>query len=159
MSAEAPAPDAARVVVRGSAAAFVQEVTVGSHRFLSDEPIALGGGGAGPTPYDLLLAALGSCISMTAGVYARRKAWPLDSVTVRLTHAHIHAVDCANCETREGMLDRIEVVIELTGALTEAQRTRLLEIAGRCPVHRTLRSEIDIRSRIDVSSIEPRPGI
>lgn len=159
MSSETPASDAGRVVVRGSAAAFVQEVTVGSHHFLSDEPIAAGGGDAGPTPYDLLLAALGSCISMTAGVYARRKAWPLDSVTVRLTHARIHAVDCANCETREGMLDRIEVVIELTGELTEAQRTRLLEIAGRCPVHRTLRSEIEVRSRIDASSIEPRPGI
>jgi putative redox protein len=137
-----------RVVVRGPATAFVQEVTVGSHRLLSDEPIAVGGGGAGPTPYDLLLAALGSCISMTAGVYARRKGWPLESVTVSLAHSRIHAVDCANCDTKEGMLDRIDLVIELTGALTEVQRTRLLEIAGRCPVHRTLESEVEIRRRL-----------
>jgi putative redox protein len=123
-------------------------VTVGGHRFRSDEPVAAGGADAGPTPYDLLLAALGSCISMTAGVYARRKGWPLESVTVRLTHSRIHAVDCANCDTKEGMLDQIDVVIELTGALTEVQRTRLLEIAGRCPVHRTLESEVEIRRQL-----------
>jgi putative redox protein len=85
---------------------------------------------------------------MTAGVYARRKGWPLESVTVRLTHSRIHAVDCANCDTKEGMLDRIDVVIELTGALTEVQRTRLLEIAGRCPVHRTLEFEVEIRRQL-----------
>ena len=148
MSSDAALPGEGRVVVRGPAAAFVQEVTVGSHRFRSDEPVAVGGADAGPTPYDLLLAALGSCISMTAGVYARRKAWPLESVTVRMTHSRIHAVDCANCDTKEGMLDRIDVVIELTGALTEVQRTRLLEIAGRCPVHRTLESEVEIRRQL-----------
>ncbi len=85
---------------------------------------------------------------MTAALYARRKSWPLESVTVRLTHSRIHAEDCANCETKEGMLDRIDLVIELTGALTGEQRARLLEIAERCPVHRTLQSEIDIRSRL-----------
>jgi putative redox protein len=148
MSSNAALPGEGRVVVRGPATAFVQEVTVGIHRFRSDEPVAAGGTDAGPTPYDLLLAALGSCISMTAGVYARRKGWPLESVTVRLTHSRIHAVDCANCDTKEGMLDRIDVVIELTGALTEVQRTRLLEIAGRCPVHRTLESEVEIRRQL-----------
>ena len=148
MSSDAAFPGEGFVVVRGAATAFAQEVTVGSHRFLSDEPVAAGGADTGPTPYDLLLAALGSCISMTAGVYARRKGWPLESVTVRLAHSRIHAVDCANCDTREGMLDRIDVVIELTGALTEVQRTRLLEIAGRCPVHRTLESEVEIRRQI-----------
>ena len=139
-----------RVVVRGAASGFVQEiVAAGQHRLAADEPVAVGGTDTGPTPYDLLLAALGSCTSMTLGIYARRKVWPLESVTVRLSHSRIHAEDCANCETQEGMLDRIDVVIELTGALTEDQRKRLLEIAQRCPVHRTLQSEIEIRSRLE----------
>jgi putative redox protein len=85
---------------------------------------------------------------MTLGIYARRKGWPLESVTVRLSHSRIHAVDCAECETKEGMLDRIDAVIELTGTLTKEQTARLLEIADRCPVHRTLKSEIDIRTRL-----------
>lgn len=85
---------------------------------------------------------------MTAALYARRKGWPLESVTVRLAHSRIHAEDCANCETNEGMLDRIDVVIELVGALSEEQRRRMVEIAERCPVHRTLQSEIEIRTRI-----------
>jgi putative redox protein len=85
---------------------------------------------------------------MTAALYARRKGWPLESVTVRLRHSRIHAEDCANCETKEGKLDRIDVVIELTGALNEEQRRRMVEIAERCPVHRTLKSEIEIRTRI-----------
>ena len=137
-----------RVVVRGAASGFVQEIVAGGHRLPSDEPVSVGGTDTGPTPYDLLLAALGSCTSMTAGVYARRKGWLLESVTVRLTHSRIHAADCANCETEEGMLDRIDLVIELEGPLTQEQRARLLEITERCPVHRTLRSEIEIVSRL-----------
>jgi putative redox protein len=137
-----------RVVVRGAASGFVQEIVAGGHRLASDEPVSVGGTDTGPTPYDLLLAALGSCTSMTAGVYARRKGWLLESVTVRLTHSRIHAADCANCETEEGMLDRIDLVIELEGPLTQEQRARLLEITERCPVHRTLRSEIEIVSRL-----------
>ena len=85
---------------------------------------------------------------MTAALYARRKGWPLESVTVRLTHSRIHAADCADCETKDGRLDQIDVVIELTGALTEEQRRRMVEIAERCPVHRTLQSQIEIRTRI-----------
>jgi putative redox protein len=85
---------------------------------------------------------------MTIALYARRKQWPLEAVTVRLSHSKIHAADCAECETKEGMLDRIEREIELGGALSAEQRGRLLEIAERCPVHRTLISEIDIRSRL-----------
>jgi putative redox protein len=135
------------VVVRGAVAAFTQEITVGAHRLVVDEPVAAGGRDAGPTPYDLLLAALGACTSMTVGLYARRKGWPLEAVTVRLRHGRIHAEDCEHCETREGMVDRIDVDVELTGALDVAQRARLLEIAQRCPVHRTLTSEIDIRTR------------
>jgi putative redox protein len=141
-------PPEGRVVVRGAASGFAQEIVAGGHPLLSDEPVTAGGTDVGPTPYDLLLAALGSCTSMTAGLYARRKAWPLESVTVRLTHSRIHAEDCANCETQEGMLDRIDVVIELHGPLTQEQRTRLLEITERCPVHQTLQSEINIRSRL-----------
>ena len=125
------------VVVHGSAAGFAQEITVGSHRLSSDEPVQAGGTDSGPSPYDLILSALGSCTSMTLGMYARRKAWPLESVTVRLRNSRIHAVDCAECETKEGMLDRIELDIELRGTLSAEQRSKLLEIANKCPVHRT----------------------
>lgn len=134
------------VVVRGGAAGFAQEIAIGPHRFAADEPTAVGGTDTGPNPYDLLLASLGSCTTMTVALYARRKQWPLDGVTVRLRHAKIHAADCTECETRVGMIDRIELDIELAGPLTDAQRSRLLEIAGKCPVHRTLTSEIDIRT-------------
>ena len=137
-----------QVVVRGPATGFAQDVVAGDHRLSSDEPVAAGGTNTGPTPYDLLLAALGTCISMTLGVYARRKDWPLESVTVRLNHSRIHAVDCENCETKDGRLDRIDVALELTGPLTDPQRARLLEIAGKCPVHKTLRSEVDFRARL-----------
>jgi len=136
------------VVVRGCAAGFAQEIVVGAHRLAADEPTSAGGTDTGPNPYDLLLASLGSCTSMTVALYARRKGWPLEGVTVRLRHSRIHAADCADCETREGMIDRIERDIELAGALTDEQRARLLEIADRCPVHRTLVSEIDIRTRL-----------
>jgi putative redox protein len=153
VSSEVILPDGeGQVVVRGSASGFPQEILVGRHQILADEPIAAGGTNTGPTPYDLLLAALGSCTSMTLGVYARRKGWPLESVTVRLSHSRIHAEDCANCETKEGMLDRIEVVIRLKGPVTEEQRKRLLEIARMCPVHRTLQAEIEIRSRLEDAS-------
>ena len=135
------------VVVRGDATGFAQTITVASHRLTADEPIGAGGTDTGPGPYDLLLAALGSCTSMTVALYARRKQWPLDSVTVRLRHSRIHAADCKDCETRTGMLDQIERSVELVGVLDEIQRSKLLEIADKCPVHRTLRSEIVIRSR------------
>jgi putative redox protein len=135
-------------VVHGSAEGFTQEITVGGHRFLSDEPEALGGTDRGPGPYDLLVAALGACTSMTVSLYARRKQWPLEAVTVRLRHAKVHASDCADCETKTGLLDRIERDIELHGALTDEQRARLVEIANKCPVHKTLTSEIEIRTRL-----------
>jgi putative redox protein len=138
-------PVAADVVVRGGGTGFVQEVLAGTHRLTADEPVALGGTDAGASPYDFLLAALGSCTSMTVAMYARRKGWPLEGVTVRLRHAKVHASDCAECETKEGMLDRIERDVELVGPLTADQRSRLLEVASKCPVHRTLTSEIDIR--------------
>ena len=136
------------VIVYGSAAGFAQEISTGVHRLTSDEPVDAGGADSGPSPYDLLLSALGSCTSMTLGAYARRKAWPLESVTVRLRYSRIHAVDCAECETKEGMLDRVDVDIELAGTLTGEQRSKLLEIANKCPVHRTLVSEINIRTHL-----------
>ena len=136
------------VVVHGAATGFAQEISIGPHRLLGDEPTAAGGTNTGPTPYDLLLAGLGSCTSMTVAMYARRKQWPLESVTVRLRHSRIHAEDCSDCETKEGLLDHIEREIVVSGRLTGDQRTRLLEIANRCPVHRTLTSEIKIDSSL-----------
>ena len=136
------------VVVSGSAKGFVQDVRAGHHQLRADEPLAVGGTDEGLDPYALLLASLGSCTSMTIGMYARRKNIPLESVTVRLEHSKIHAEDCAHCETRSGRIDRIERTVELTGPLTEEQRASLLAIAEKCPVHRTLVSEIDIVTRL-----------
>jgi len=142
------AAEPSEVVVHGSAKGFVQEVAIGGHRLTADEPAAVGGTDMGPGPYALLLAALGSCTSMTVGLYARRKQWPLEAVRVRLRHAKVHAADCEDCETKVGMLDRIERDVELVGPLDAEQRARLLEIANKCPVHRTLTSEIVIRTRL-----------
>jgi uncharacterized OsmC-like protein len=134
------------VVVRGSASGFAQEIIAGSHRIRADEPRSSGGTDTGPTPYDLLLASLGACTSITVGMYARRKGWPLEEVTVDLRHSKIHADDCADCETKVGMLDRIERDIRFVGPLSEEQRGKLLDIANKCPVHRTLTSEIVINT-------------
>jgi putative redox protein len=134
------------VIVRGDAAGFAQDITVGPHRLTADEPIDFGGKNTGPGPYDLLLAALGSCTSMTISLYARTKKWPLESVTVNLRHSKIHAVDCRDCETKEGKIDRIEREIHLVGNLDPDQKKRLIEIADKCPVHRTLKSEINIQT-------------
>jgi putative redox protein len=134
------------VVVTETRHRFQQGVRTGSHLLLVDEPIEVGGLDSGPGPYDLLLAALGACTAMTLRLYAERKALPLDRVTVRLSHSKIYAEDCANCETKEGMLDRIDRAITLSGSLDESQRARLMEIADKCPVHRTLTSEIEIRT-------------
>ncbi len=125
--------------------AFENTVAVGIHRFFADEPATVGGGDAGPTPYDLLAAALGACVSMTVRMYAARKAWPLERISIDVSHAKIHAADCADCETREGKMDELRVSLTLEGPLDEEQRARLIEIAGKCPVHRTLHSEIKTR--------------
>jgi len=142
------ARDEGTVTVRGSASGFAQEIEAGRHRLVSDEPISVGGGDTGPNPYDLLLAALGSCTSMTVSMYARRRAWPLREVIVHLSHSKIHAEDCVNCETKEGMLDRIHREIELVGDLNAEQRAKLLDIAAKCPVQRTLASEIDVPTEL-----------
>jgi uncharacterized OsmC-like protein len=134
------------VVVRGTRAdGFRHSIRARQHTLTADEPASLGGTDQGPTPYDLLLAALGSCTAMTVRMYANRRGWPLEDVAVRLVHDRIHARDCEHCETQEGMLDHITLAIEMTGALTPEQRARLLDIAHRCPVHKTLKSEIAMK--------------
>jgi uncharacterized OsmC-like protein len=138
------APD---VLVHGNARNFRQEIVAGKHNLAADELVSAGGSDAGPDPYDYLLTALGACTSMTVGLYARRRQFPLDHITVSLWHSRIYAQDCEECETKEGMLDRIELELELTGSLTAGQRATLMEIAAKCPVHRTLTSEINIRMR------------
>ena len=127
---------------------FQQEISVGPHRLLADEPTSAGGDDSGPSPYDLLTAALGACTAMTLRLYADRKQLPLDRVRVTLRHNKIHASDCAECETKEGRIDRIERVIELDGPLDEAAREKLLEIADKCPVHRTLQGEVLVPTRL-----------
>jgi uncharacterized OsmC-like protein/alpha-beta hydrolase superfamily lysophospholipase len=125
---------------------FQQEIITGEHRLLADEPVNSGGLDTGPGPYDLLLAALGACTSMTLRLYADQKQIPLLRTAVRLHHDKIYATDCAECETKEGKIDRIDRVVTFEGELTDEQRKRLLEIADKCPVHRTLESEINIRT-------------
>jgi putative redox protein len=137
----------AHVVVRGSAKNFQQEVTAGRHHLVADEPVSAGGGDAGPDPYDYLLTALGVCTSMTIGLYARRNRIPLEAITVSLSHSRIYGEDCEECETKEGMLDRIDVEVDLVGSLTPEQHAKLMQVAAKCPVHRTLTSEINIRLR------------
>ncbi|MGZ5503111.1 MAG: OsmC family protein [Chthoniobacterales bacterium] len=136
------------VIVRGTGSGFAQQIEAGSYRVVADEPKSYGGTDTGPGPYDLLLAALGACTSMTVGWFARSKKIPLEDVRVELRHSKIHALDCMECETKQGKIDRIEIELHLTGNLTEEQRAKLLDIAGRCPVHKTLKSEIDIRTKL-----------
>ena len=138
---------AVHVVVRSGAKDFQQEVIAGKHHLVADEPISAGGGDSGPDPYDYLLTSLGVCTSMTIGFYARRNRLPLENITVSLSHSRIYATDCEECETKQGMLDRIDVEVELTGTLTPEQHAKLMEVAAKCPVHRTLTSEVNIRLR------------
>jgi putative redox protein len=134
------------VVASTGAGPFEQVLLDGRHVLQADEPIASGGGDSGPGPYELLLMALGSCSSMTVHLYAARRKWPLEQVVVTLKHAKVYAEDCADCEKPTAKIDRIDKTLEFIGPLDEAQRSRLVEIAGQCPVHRTLTSKIDIRT-------------
>jgi uncharacterized OsmC-like protein/fermentation-respiration switch protein FrsA (DUF1100 family) len=143
--ADAPAAPGGVVEVRGGQG-LAQDVLAEGHRLRADEPGSVGGTGTGPSPYGLLLAALGTCTSMTLRLYADRKKWPLDGVVVTLRHHRIHAADCDDCETKVGKIDVIERRVAIEGALSDEQRARLLEIADKCPVHRTLTSEIRIRT-------------
>jgi len=146
---DAPAPVPGKVVVQETRESkFSQRVLVGQHVIRADEPVSAGGLDSGLSPYELLLAGLGACTSMTMRMYADLKGLPLERATVELRHDKIHAADCAECETREGKVDRIERLIRLEGPLSEEQRAKLLEIANKCPVHRTLRAEITIPTRL-----------
>lgn len=145
--AEKPLPRGTVLVAENGTGAFAQDVTVGRHHLHADEPVDHGGTDTGPSPYDLLLMALGACTSMTIRMYADRKKLPLDRVSVYLSHRKVHAEDCADCESTSGKVDVIEREIEISGDLDDATRARLLEIADRCPVHRTLHSEIKVRTR------------
>jgi uncharacterized OsmC-like protein/alpha/beta superfamily hydrolase len=141
-------PPAEGDVVTRTEDAYRTEVTAGRHALVADEPESVGGTDAGPTPYDFLLTALGSCTGMTLRMYADRKDWPLEEARVHLSHEKVHATDCDHCDVEDGKIDRIRRQIELTGDLTPEQRERLLEIANKCPVHRTLHSEIDVQSAL-----------
>ena len=134
------------VVVETGPGKFVQHIDSSEHPLVADEPFSVGGSNTGPTPYDLLVSGLGACTSMTIRMYANRKKWPLDNVAVKLRHNEIHADDCEQCETSSGKIDTIEREIELKGELSDEQRTRLLEIADLCPVHKTLHSEVAVKS-------------
>lgn len=144
-----PQAGAGMVVVSGAGeGVFPHLISAHGHLLRADEPVELGGGDSGPSPYDFLLAGLGACTAMTLRLYAERKKWPLANAQVTLRHAKIHAADCGDCETREGKLDRIERVVRLDGPLDAEQRARLLEIADKCPVHKTLTSEIVIATTL-----------
>lgn len=146
---EAGEPQGGEVIVRGGPTGLAQEVLAGKHRLAADEPEALGGTDTGPTPYALLLASLGACTSMTLRMYAERKGWPLEGISVRLRHDRVHAKDCADCEADGGFVDEVQRVVSVTGPLDAEQRRRLLEIANKCPVHRTLEGEIKVLTRLD----------
>jgi putative redox protein len=135
------------IVTETGSGTFTRLITAGRHELIADEPAPIGDDG-GPTPYDLLLGALGTCTSMTVRMYADRKGWPLDRIRVTLRHRRIHAKDCADCETTKGFIDRMDLDIELVGDLDDTQRQRLLHIAERCPVHQTLTSEINIATSL-----------
>lgn len=143
----------ARVVTVTPGGAFRTEVAAGRHVFVGDEPVAVGGADAGPSPYDLLMAALGCCTGMTLRAYAEKKGWPVREVTVRLTHGKVHGVDQEACAFREARVDRIEREIRIDGELDAEQRARMLEIADRCPVHRTLSAGVFV----DTTVTEPAP--
>jgi putative redox protein len=143
-----PAP-----VVARSRDFFLPEVTAGRHRWTLDEPAEAGGTDQGPTPYDMLAAALGGCTAMTLRFYARREKLPLEEVAVRVTHDRQHAKDCADCTTKAGFIHRLHVDIALGGPLSAEQSQRLLAVAARCPVARTLESEIRVEHSL-VSSID-----
>jgi len=140
-----------RVTARTGAEGFRTEIFANGFPLVADEPVAYGGTNDGPSPYEYLLAALGACTGMTVQMYARRKGWPLTDAVVRLTHQKVHAEDCRDCDEKERRIDRFERELELAGELDEAQRQRLLEIAGQCPVHRTLTGEVQIETTL-------RPG-
>jgi len=145
---EQPNQEPRSVVVSGPATGFRTDVEVGGHHLVVDEPIAVGGADQGPTPYEMLLAALGACTAMTLRIYADKRKWPLERARVTLQHRKVHAQDCVDCDTKVAKMDVVERVLFLDGTLTEEQKAKLVEIAERCPVHQTLRSKIQVNTRV-----------
>lgn len=145
---EGLAAAAGEVAARTGADSFATEVRAGKHALLADEPTSVGGSDLGPTPYDLLAAALATCTSMTLRMYAAHKKLDLKAATVRINHGRIHAEDCVDCEQRDGMIHEFRRELLLEGALTDAQRSRMVEIADRCPVHKTLHNEISVKTEL-----------
>src|SRR5260221_12997532 len=137
-----------KLIVPAESMGLQQNITIGPHQLRADEPIASSGADAGPDPYELLLAALGACTGITVRMYAERNKWPLEGVQVQLAHSKIHGEDCAACETQPRTLDRIDRQISFTGKLSTNQVQRLREIADRCPVHRTLTSQVQIHTSV-----------
>lgn len=144
-----PLADSNHVVVVGGPTGYAVDIATSGHRLRADEPAAAGGEDSGPNPYDLLLAALGACKVMTLRMYADRKEWPLEGIRIDLSHSRVHAQDCAECETEKGLIDQIDTRLELEGPLSDEQRDRLLQIANKCPVHRTLMTETRFVSDAD----------
>jgi putative redox protein len=134
------------IVVNSGFPAYVQNISIGSHQLLTDEPPGSGGADAGPNPYELVMAGLGACTSMTVRMYAERRNWPLEKVQVQLKFSRIHAADCDDCSRKKGIVNRIEKRVTLIRDLSEIQRERLLHVANNCPVHRVLARTIEISS-------------
>jgi uncharacterized OsmC-like protein len=136
-----------QVDVEAAPEKYVENISIGPHRLRADEPVDVGGADAGPGPYELILAALGACTSITVRLFAERRQWPLQGVRVALSHSRVHAEDCVNCDAEASRLDRIDMEISFLGDLSAEQRRKLSDVASKCPVHRTLTSSIQIHSR------------
>lgn len=147
-SGTAPNIERGHVLITEQNKNFTRKIYTEDHQLIADEPLSANGSNLGPNPYELLLAALGACTSMTMRMYATRKNLNLDNIEVTLKHDHIHAEDCSDCDSKTGLVDKIEKTIKLEGNLTDAERQRLLEIADMCPVHKTLHNEIQIKSHL-----------
>jgi len=141
-------PHGAVIACETDAGPYALDIMAGRHSLRADEPVAVGGGDTGPNPYELLAAALASCTAMTLRMYAARKGWSLGAISVAVQHEKIHAEDCADCETRNRRIDRFQRVIEIAGDRDDAMAAKLLEIADKCPVHRTLFSEVEVTTRL-----------
>ena len=140
------------IVVNSGLPAYLQDISIGPHQLLADEPTEAGGTDAGPNPYELVMAGLGACTSMTVRMYAERRNWSLENVRVELTFSRIHAVDCDDCSRKKGIVNRIEKKITFIGDLSEVQRQRLLHVANNCPVHRVLAQAIEITSTLNTGA-------
>ena len=144
MTTAGPLEAAAVRISEAGAGNYTQAISNGRHEWTADEPATAGGRDQGPTPYELLCSAVGACVAITVRMYADHKGWPLESISVDVKHGRVHADDCADCETKKGMIDHLYKTVRLVGDLDDDQFARLMQVADRCPVHRTLTREIRI---------------